>query len=150
MSLFMTSDLDMYDEDQDAPCQVNAPMLGDELGQVTHIFSDKTGTLTSNHMEFMRCFIDGESYGCGDTAISRALNKSKGAIRVSTPALHVECMPRAELTALSRALKWLSHLVLREGVADQRRTTTNMGDPARLLEDFRRLQGGRWCEVSDD
>ena len=42
---------------------------------MTHIFSDKTGTLTSNHMEFMRCFIDGVTYGCGDTAISRVLNK---------------------------------------------------------------------------
>ena len=41
--------------------------------QVTHIFSDKTGTLTSNHMEFTRCYVDGVTYGCGDTAISRAI-----------------------------------------------------------------------------
>jgi magnesium-transporting ATPase (P-type) len=77
-SLFMISDLDMYDEAQDECCQVNSPSLTEELGQVTHIFSDKTGTLTSNHMEFMRCFIDGVTYGCGDTAISQVLNKQPG------------------------------------------------------------------------
>ena len=77
-SLFMISDLDMYDEAQDECCLVNSPSLTEELGQVTHIFSDKTGTLTSNHMEFMRCFIDGVTYGCGDTAISQVLNKQPG------------------------------------------------------------------------
>ena len=53
--------------------------LLDELGQVSHIFSDKTGTLTSNHMEFRRLLIDGQCYGVGDTAISRSLRERKGA-----------------------------------------------------------------------
>ena len=48
--------------------------LLDELGQVTHIFSDKTGTLTSNHMAFRRVIIDGIPYGIGDTAISRVVH----------------------------------------------------------------------------
>ena len=34
--------------------------LLDEIGQVSHIFSDKTGTLTSNHMVFRRCVIGGQ------------------------------------------------------------------------------------------
>ncbi|KAL1521781.1 hypothetical protein AB1Y20_021434 [Prymnesium parvum] len=74
--LFMVWDLSMYDEEQDEPCSVNTPTLSEELGQVSHIFSDKTGTLTSNHMEFRRCVIDGVAYGCGDTAISRSLRKN--------------------------------------------------------------------------
>lgn len=41
--------------------------------QVSHIFSDKTGTLTSNHMVFRRCIIGGIEYGVGETAISRAV-----------------------------------------------------------------------------
>ncbi len=47
--------------------------LLDELGQVSHIFSDKTGTLTSNLMAFRRLYIGGVQYGIGETAISRAL-----------------------------------------------------------------------------
>ena len=49
---FVRSDVQMYDEAADEPCQVRSQGLLDELGAITHIFSDKTGTLTSNHMEF--------------------------------------------------------------------------------------------------
>ena len=77
-SMNMTNDLDMYHAENGERCQVRQMNLIDELGQVTHIFSDKTGTLTSNHMEFRRLVVDGITYGCGDTAISRALNKSGG------------------------------------------------------------------------
>ena len=74
--VFVASEIEWYDASQDEPCQVRQMSLLDELGQVSHIFSDKTGTLTSNHMEFRRCFIIGASgkgvaYGCGETAISQ-------------------------------------------------------------------------------
>ncbi|KAL3894395.1 MAG: hypothetical protein SGPRY_013821, partial [Prymnesium sp.] len=61
---------------------------------VSHVFSDKTGTLTSNHMQFRRCFIGGVCYGCGDTAISRAL-RTGPPIRLSTSPLpnFASCKP---------------------------------------------------------
>ena len=65
----------MYDEAADEPCQVAG--LLDELGAITHVFSDKTGTLTSNHMEFRRCLIGATSYGSGTTSISAALDEAR-------------------------------------------------------------------------
>ena len=70
--LLMMGDKDMQAEGGDDP-NVRTVGLMDELGQVSHIFSDKTGTLTSNLMVMRRMYIDGVNYGCGDTAISRSL-----------------------------------------------------------------------------
>jgi len=37
--------------------------LNEELGQVDYIFSDKTGTLTKNHMQFKKMSIGTFEYG---------------------------------------------------------------------------------------
>lgn len=36
--------------------------LSDDLGQIEYIFSDKTGTLTTNQMEFKKCTIQGQVF----------------------------------------------------------------------------------------
>jgi magnesium-transporting ATPase (P-type) len=43
------------------PLNVRTMDLNDELGQITHLFTDKTGTLTSNYMEFRKFSVNGES-----------------------------------------------------------------------------------------
>jgi P-type E1-E2 ATPase len=38
-----------------------------DVWQVHYIFSDKTGTLTQNSMNFRKCVIDSQLYGTGST-----------------------------------------------------------------------------------
>ena len=45
------------------PTSVQSSNLNEELGQIEYIFSDKTGTLTCNFMEFKNISINGVSYG---------------------------------------------------------------------------------------
>jgi phospholipid-transporting ATPase len=40
----------------------NAKNLHEELGQITHVFTDKTGTLTSNCMRFVGCCVGDKMY----------------------------------------------------------------------------------------
>jgi phospholipid-translocating P-type ATPase (flippase) len=51
-----------YDEVLDMPCMVRSSNLVQELGMVSNVFSDKTGTLTRNEMKFVKFVVDGKLY----------------------------------------------------------------------------------------
>ncbi|CAH8478607.1 unnamed protein product [Dicrocoelium dendriticum] len=72
-ALYINWDVDMYDPDTDTPAMARTSNLNEELGQVRYLFSDKTGTLTRNVMEFKRCSIGGVIYG-NATEDSNAMN----------------------------------------------------------------------------
>mmetsp|Transcript_2509 Transcript_2509/g.5779 ORF Transcript_2509/g.5779 Transcript_2509/m.5779 type:complete len:1344 (+) Transcript_2509:145-4176(+) len=81
------------------PMRVRSMDLNDALGQVDHLFTDKTGTLTTNLMEFRKCSIAGKSYGLGSTSIGIKSLERKGQaahaeeLRKQTedlPALHAQ------------------------------------------------------------
>jgi phospholipid-transporting ATPase len=58
----INGDLDLYYERHDCPATARTSNLVEELGQIEYIFSDKTGTLTCNEMEFKECCVAGVAY----------------------------------------------------------------------------------------
>jgi len=60
---FIESDWMIYDEEKDMKAKVQSSNLNEELGMVRYIFSDKTGTLTQNIMEFKKFSVGEYSYG---------------------------------------------------------------------------------------
>jgi phospholipid-transporting ATPase len=61
-AILINDDLDMYYDKNDTPAVCRTSSLVEELGMVEYIFSDKTGTLTCNQMEFKQCSISGIQY----------------------------------------------------------------------------------------
>jgi len=60
---FIDWDIEMYHTETDTPALARTSGLIEELGQVEIIFSDKTGTLTANVMEFACCSVGGVTFG---------------------------------------------------------------------------------------
>ncbi|EWY98201.1 phospholipid-translocating ATPase [Fusarium oxysporum NRRL 32931] len=60
--ILINDDLDMYYDKNDTPATCRTSSLVEELGMVEYVFSDKTGTLTCNQMEFKQCSIAGIQY----------------------------------------------------------------------------------------
>ncbi|PYH96820.1 haloacid dehalogenase-like hydrolase [Aspergillus ellipticus CBS 707.79] len=60
--LLLNSDIDMYDPETDTPIEARTSTINEELGQVSYVFSDKTGTLTNNSMRFRKMSVAGTAW----------------------------------------------------------------------------------------
>ncbi|KAI1475197.1 phospholipid-translocating P-type ATPase [Daldinia eschscholtzii] len=77
-AIFIYSDVEMYYEKIDYPCVPKSWNISDDVGQIEYIFSDKTGTLTQNVMEFKKATINGQPYGEAYTEAQAGIQKRMG------------------------------------------------------------------------
>ncbi len=77
-AFFIWSDVHMYYERLDYPCTPKSWNISDDLGQIEYIFSDKTGTLTQNVMEFKKATINGVPYGEAYTEAEAGMRRRQG------------------------------------------------------------------------
>ncbi|MBA0749858.1 hypothetical protein Gogos_003736 [Gossypium gossypioides] len=101
---FMIRDTQMYDESSNSRFQCRALNINEDLGQIKYVFSDKTGTLTENKMEFQCASIWGVDYS-GGNAIS--LDQNDGYFvkvdgKVLRPKMKVKTDPELQQFARNR------------------------------------------------
>lgn len=77
-AVFIYSDVEMYYEKIDQPCIPKSWNISDDVGQIEYIFSDKTGTLTQNVMEFKKATVNGQPYGEAYTEAQAGMQKRLG------------------------------------------------------------------------
>lgn len=63
---FINNDVEMFYEPRATNAKAMTSTLNSDLGNVKYIFTDKTGTLTQNILEFRQCSINGEVYSVDD------------------------------------------------------------------------------------
>ncbi|KAL6302940.1 phospholipid-translocating P-type ATPase [Sparassis latifolia] len=83
---FIAQDIDMYYKPLDAACVPKTWNISDDLGQIEYVFSDKTGTLTQNVMDFQKCSVNGIAYGEGVTEAQRGAAMREGRPNALEPA----------------------------------------------------------------
>ena len=114
-ALLINADLDMYYEPTDTPATCRTSSLVEELGQIEYIFSDKTGTLTCNMMEFRQCSIGGLQYA-DDVPEDRRATDSNGPGLFDFATLRSNCNNHESSVAIHHFLTLLAvcHTVIPE------------------------------------
>lgn len=90
-AVFIFSDVEMYYEPIDQPCVPKTWNISDDVGQIEYIFSDKTGTLTQNVMEFKKATVNGHPYGEAYTEAQAGMQKRMGIdVSAESDRIHAE------------------------------------------------------------
>ncbi|KAH0931120.1 hypothetical protein HID58_008237 [Brassica napus] len=130
---FMTRDDLMYDESSNSSFQCRALNINEDLGQIKYLFSDKTGTLTDNKMEFQCACIGGVDYSGREPAeIDGVTLKPKMRVRVDPSLLQLTRNNKATEEA-KRANEFFLSLAACNTIVP---IVTNTSDPNVKLVDY--------------
>ncbi|KAK4782842.1 hypothetical protein SAY86_007216 [Trapa natans] len=119
-SYFMIEDKHMYDSASESRFQCRSLNINEDLGQIRYIFSDKTGTLTENKMEFRRASIFGKDYGNPEHAVNLFQETSAAASRGESV-----CRRKWKLTPEINVDSKLMNLLYGESNKEERLTAHN-------------------------
>lgn len=114
----------------DTPCVPKTWNISDDLGQIEYVFSDKTGTLTQNVMEFKKCSIQGVSFGEGMTEAMLGAAKREG--RDVSTTMEEQNEEMAVLKA--DMLKTMKHTISNRYLRDDQLTLIAPGLPKRMID----------------
>jgi phospholipid-translocating ATPase len=107
-AFFIYSDVHMYYAKLDYPCTPKSWNISDDLGQIEYIFSDKTGTLTQNVMEFKKCTVNGVPYGEAYTEAQAGMQKRQG-INVEEEGARMRAQIAAERVEMIKNLRQMNN-----------------------------------------
>lgn len=124
---FMDRDSKMRDPATGVRAEVRTSNLNEELGVVHYVFSDKTGTLTANRMDFKKCSVGGQVYEWAETASPGAVpvKNIKHALKegpMSTAALNFS-QAELEMAEMTFRLLAICHSVIVDSSADTNSST---------------------------
>lgn len=115
---FIEHDQTMADPKNNVHAEVRTSNLNEELGVVHHVFTDKTGTLTANRMEFIKCSIAGKVFEKSDLPNTGAisLNDVKDALQADAESPDVYGLSADDLNELDTVFRLLAicHSVVAE------------------------------------
>ncbi|KAI9816820.1 MAG: hypothetical protein M1827_001465 [Pycnora praestabilis] len=118
----LMNDIDMYDEMSDTPMEARTSTINEELGQISYIFSDKTGTLTDNSMRFRKMSIAGTTWihdhdlqidaaanGNRQRVLHKKRSKGKKPARRKSLVLEANSTARTSNGSHSKRHSWVEH-----------------------------------------
>ncbi|KAE9369759.1 phospholipid-translocating P-type ATPase [Stipitochalara longipes BDJ] len=92
----LLQDIEMYDPISDTPVVCNTQTIFENLGQVSYIFSDKTGTLTENVMKFRKVEIAGIAWQHKDS--KNLTGDGNEVVENGLPAIQLNDAPVSDLS----------------------------------------------------